>query len=200
MKLTGDSNVDDVIYLPFRKKLYDDVVRFSDGHCDLVWTMEEQFHNFIRRTADDHCFGVMGSDPARLRKFLEIYHPDIVARWDEEEANVESDDAARSAKWSPLVWKEVVVPAGGEVRMQYGGAYHTARIANGKIVDGEGQFSPSEWASKVAAGTNRNAWRDLYFRLPGKADWIAALVLREESRKGRPNLSQLEIDELLKDL
>lgn len=190
----------DVVFLPFDRKLYEDVIRFSDGHCNLVWTMEEQFHDFIRRTADDNCFGVMGDDPARLRKFLEIYHPDVVARWDEEDATIASTNEARSTKWSPLVWKDVEVPAGSEVRMQYAGAYHTARIANGKIVDGDGQFSPSEWASKVAAGTNRNAWRDLYFRLPGKADWVSAVALRDAARKGRPSLSQAEIDELLKDL
>lgn len=162
--------------------------------------MEEQFHNFIRRTADDHCFGVMGEDPIRLRGFPEIYHPDIVARWDDDAATVDLETAAGPAKRSPLVWKEVTVPAGSEIRMQYRGAYHTARIANGKIVDVDGQFSPSEWASKVAAGTNGNAWRDLYFRLPGKGVWMAAEVLREDARKGRPNLSQAEIDELLKDL
>ena len=190
----------DVIYLPFNKGLYDDVVRFSDGHCDLVWTMEDQFHDFIRRTADDHCFGVMGDDPARLKKFLEIYHPDIVARWDKEETSTEEDEHALSEKWSPLVWKEVEVAAGSEVRMQYAGAYHTARVAKGKIIDSDGQFSPSEWASKVAAGTNRNAWRDLYFRLPGKADWVSATALREEARKALTNLSKADLDELLKDL
>ena len=192
--------MDDVIYLPFNKRLYDDVVRFSDGHCDLVWTMEDQFHDFIRRTADDYCFGVMGDDPARLRKFLEIYHPDIVARWDKEDTSTEEDDRALSEKWSPLVWKEVEVAAGSEVRMQYAGAYHTARVAKGKVIDSDGQFSPSEWASKVAAGTNRNAWRDLYFRLPGKADWVSATALREEARKALSNLSKADLDELLKDL
>jgi len=190
----------DVIYLPISKRLYDDVVRFSDGHCDLIWTMEEQFHHFIRRTADDNCFGVMGNDPARLREFLKIYHPDIVDRWDNETAVGEEEEAEPSAKWSPLVWKEAEVPAGSEVRMQYAGAYHTARIANGKIIDRDGQYSPSEWASKVAAGTNRNAWRDLYFRLPGKADWTAAGTLREEARKQLSSQSSLDIDELLKDL
>ena len=134
--------MEEVIYLPFSKRLYDDVVRFSDGHCNLVWTMEEQFHNFIRRTADDHCFGVMGDDPTRLKRFLEIYHPDIVARWDDEDATRDLEAAAGSTKWSPLVWKEVSVPAGSEVRMQYGGAYHTARIANGKIVDVDGDAVP----------------------------------------------------------
>lgn len=190
----------DIIYLPFDKQLYDNVVRFSDNHCDLISVMEEQFQNFIRRTADDHCFGVMGDDPARLRQFLAIYHPDIVARWDEEDAEIDRKEPTQGGRWSPLVWKELEVPAGSEVRMQYGGGYHVARIAGGKIIDGDGQFSPSEWASKVAAGTNRNAWRDLYFRLPGKADWIAASTLRDQLRKEQKNLTQDEINELFKDL
>jgi hypothetical protein len=190
----------DLIYLPFDKNLYDDVVRFSNGHCDLVTIMEEQFHNFIRRTADDHCFGVMGDDPERLRQFLAIYHPDIVARWEAEEAETHRASMVNDNRWSPLVWKEVTVPAGSFVRMQYGGAYHHARVETGKIVDVDGQYSPSEWASKVAAGTNRNAWRDLYFRLPGKADWVAASALRSQRQKETRALNQAEIDELLKDL
>lgn len=192
--------MEDMIYLPFSKRLYDDVVRFSDGHCNLVFVMEDQFHDFIRRTADNNCHGVMGDDPARLRAFLEIYHPDIVARWDGEDAARAREDNRLSEKWSPLVWKEVVVPAGSKVRMQYAGAYHSAVIAQGKIVDRDGQFSPSEWASKVAAGTNRNAWRDLYFQLPGKADWISATALREDARKQNSNISHLDMSELLKDI
>ena len=84
--------------------------------------------------------------------------------------------------------------------MQYGGGYRTAQVTGGKIVDDDGRFSPSEWASKVATGTNRNAWRDLYFRLPGKSDWIAANVLSDRRRPQRTSLVQSEIDELLKDL
>lgn len=189
-----------LIYLPFDKNLYDDVVRFSDGHCDLITVMEEQFHSFIRRTADDNYFGVMGDDPERLRQFLAIYHPDIVARWAAEDEMRDRTSTVGEGRWSPLVWKEVTVPAGSLVRMQYGGAYHTARIEGGKIIDSDGEFSPSEWASKVAAGTNRNAWRDLYFRLPGKADWIAASAMRTQRQREVYALNQPEIDELLKDL
>lgn len=190
----------EVIYLPFNKRLYDDVVRFSDGQCDLLWVMEDQFHDFIRRTADDYCHGVIGDDPVRLRQFLAIYHPDIVARWEAEEASNRTNDAVSDERWSPLVWKEVEVPAGSEVRMQYGGAYHSAKIIGGKIVDRDGQFSPSEWASKVAGGTNRNAWRDLYFRFPGKQEWAAASTLRDLRRQELARLADIDPNDIFKDL
>lgn len=190
----------DVIFLPVDKNLYDDVIRFSDGKCDLLTVMEDQFHDFIRRTADDYCFGVMGDDPKKLRQFLAIYHPDIVARWDAEEVQQSPAASIDDPRWRSLVWKDIEVPAGSHVRMQYGGAYHTAKVEGGRIVDDDGQFSPSEWASKVAAGTNRNAWRDLYFRLPGKSEWVAASTMRDQNRKGRAKLTQAEIDDLLKDI
>ncbi|AZO72165.1 hypothetical protein [Mesorhizobium sp. M1D.F.Ca.ET.043.01.1.1] len=83
----------------------------------------------------------------------------------------------------PLVWKEVTIPQGSEVRMAYGADHHYAKIQGGKIVDASGEYSPSEWASKVAGGTSRNAWRDLWFRLPLTKDWVPAQTLR--SKKGQ---------------
>ena len=128
----------DVIFLPFPRQLYEDVVRFSDGRLDLVDLAVDQFHDFIRRTADDNAHGVMGE---RLEEFLVIYHPDIIARWRNEELDTRGTDNKKNA---PLIWKEVIVPAGSEVRMQYGGGYHLARVESGKIMDKDGHFSPSE--------------------------------------------------------
>lgn len=189
--------MEDIIYLPFPKRLYDDVVRFSNGHCDLVNLAIDQFHDFIRRTADDNAHGLMGN---RLDEFLAIYHPDILARWQMDDAEAEAKKAERAERLSPLVWKGVAIPAGSEVRMQYGGAYHMAKIARGKIIDMDGEFSPSEWASKIAGGTSRNAWRDLYFRSPGKPEWVAATTLRDLHHLEMQKYAGMSIDEMLKDI
>lgn len=186
-----------MVYLPVPRRLYDDVVRFSDGRLDLIDIALDQFHDFIRRTADDNCHGLMGS---RLDEFLAIYHPDIIERWRNEDSLAEEDQAAAELLRSPLVWKDVEIPAGALVRMQYDGAYHMARVKAGRIVDSEGSFSPSEWASKVAKGTSRNAWRDLFFRLPGKQEWIAASTLRDLRRQELTKIDNLEFDDLLKDI
>ncbi len=91
------------------------------------------------------------------------------------------------------MWKEVTISSGTDVRMQYGGSYHFARVKNGKIEDQDGRFSPSEWASKVANGTNRNAWRDLDFRLSHNESWISASHLRVNIREVLNELGNQEI-------
>ena len=169
----------DMIYVPVPAELYNDAVRFSDGRFDLIDFALDQFHEFIRRTADDNCHGIFGD---RLNEFLVKYHPDIVARWEDDDTASIASREEKLAKLAPLMWKEVVIPGGSHVRMQYGGAFHTARVVRGTIKDEAGEFSPSEWACKVANHTNRNAWRDLSFRLPGSTDWISATTLRERAQ------------------
>ena len=74
-----------------------------------------------------------------------------------------------------------IVPS-TDVRMAYGGTHHYAKVTNGRIVDADGDYSPSEWASKVAGGTSRNAWRDLWFREPTSKHWVPAQLLRDQAR------------------
>lgn len=178
----------DYVYLPCPRQLYDDVVRLSDGRIDLMEMALSQFQELVRRTAEDNAHGLFGD---RLEEFLAIYHPDILEDWrNKDEARNQAENGGRSAL-SPMIWKELEIPGGSEVRMQYGGGYHHAKVANGKIVDSDGEFSPSEWASKIAQGTSRNAWRDLYFRFPGRKEWQSATFLRSQRR---------EIDEVLRGL
>lgn len=87
------------------------------------------------------------------------------------------------ADHQPLVWKDVTVRAGSEVRMSYGGKQHYAKIVGGCIVESDGsKYSPSEWASKVAGNTSRNAWRDLWFKEPLSNTWVPARLLRTNTR------------------
>lgn len=189
--------MNDVIYLPVPRKLYDDVVRISDGRCDLIDIAIDQFHDFIRRTAEDNAHGLMGD---RLEEFLAIYHPDILARWQIQHAAEAEEEFDPIERFAPLVWKDVVIPWGSEVRMQYAGAYHIARIGRGKIVDKDGEFSPSEWASKIAGGTSRNAWRDLYFRSPSKPDWVSATALRDIHRREAQNYAGKSVDASMEEI
>jgi len=86
----------------------------------------------------------MGDDQCRLKQLFPIYHPDIVAHWDTEDAEIDRTDAVSQGRWLPLVWKEVEIPAGSDVRLQCGGGYRTARVTGGKIVDYDGRFIPSK--------------------------------------------------------
>jgi hypothetical protein len=168
----------ETISIPFPKQLYDDLVRLSDGRIDPVWLAETQVLSWIER-------GLWVDDPAKVDDFIyepfqdrvyelaERYAPHAFAQW--QKSGVE--EASRSL---PLVWKYISIPAGSEVRMLYKGQQHYARVENGAIVDPDGRYSPSEWASKVAEGTSRNAWRDLSFKLPGNSHWESAKLLKQK--------------------
>src|SRR5690349_12665336 len=117
-----------VIYIPFKKELYDDLVRFSDGAIDPASIAVEQVENWIERGlgygegVEDwfaECFH------ERLYDFVEKYAPDWIDRL---QARERADYEAYLARRRPLVWKEVTVPGGSEVRMTYGGKQHYAVV------------------------------------------------------------------------
>src|SRR5262249_43229518 len=144
---------------PFPRELYDDVNRFSNGKIDPVDLAIEQLRQFIERTIEDsnRLWGDHVVDVAAK------YAPDVYQRWQREPGEREA-----VAKAQPLVWKELTIPSGSEVRMTYGGQHYTGKVRGGQIIDdGDGRpYSPSGWANKTAGGTARNAWRDLWFRVP----------------------------------
>jgi hypothetical protein len=163
------------IYLPFPRELYDDIVRFSDGRINPVDIAESEVRFFIAHSME-HEENLWGD---RIEEVAEKYAPDVLARWREED---EAGSENRKADNKPLVWKEVSIPAGSEVRMAYGDTHHYATVKRGRIIDDGKKYSPSEWASKVAGGTARNAWRDLWFKRPAAPTWVPAQLLRDQAR------------------
>lgn len=162
----------DYLSIPFPRQLYHDLVRWSDGRFDpaeqavtlLLWHLE-------RCVMFDDDWG-----------YLEEHfgdNADTLARTLFPQHTLENRNLPSAA---PLIWKGVNIPENTEVRMDYGGRPHTAAIRCAKIEDGDGRYSPSEWASKVAGGTARNAWRDLWFKRPGSSEWVNAMSLREALR------------------
>jgi hypothetical protein len=43
----------DMIFVPVEAKLYNDIVRLSDGRLNLIELAIDQFHEYFRRTVDD---------------------------------------------------------------------------------------------------------------------------------------------------
>lgn len=167
----------DFLYVPFPRKLYNDVNRLSDGKIDLVEFSLTLFDDHISKTEEVDANGIFGT---RFEEFLADHYPDLLAtRRTRQIVDELVDDLMISV---PLVWKDVVIPNGAQVRMQYSNAYHFAKVNDGMIEDEKGRYTPSEWASKVAAGTNRNAWRDLWFRFPNRREWSSATALRDAAR------------------
>lgn len=162
----------DIIYIPFPRELYDDVIRFSDGQVRPESVAANEVRGWLSYSVEVD-YDLWGD---RIEEVAEKYAPDIYEKW-------QTKDAAAHIDRLPLVWKEVTISAGSEVRMAYGGSHHYAKVKGGKIVDDDGAYSPSEWASKVAGGTSRNAWRDLWFKEPGRT-WVPAQLLRDQAQRG----------------
>ncbi len=80
-------------------------------------------------------------------------------------------------------WAPLFLPNGTLIRMEYKKKISQAAVKNNKIEFDGASYSPSELASVIAAGTNRNAWRDLLIKLPGKTDWCMAEQLRRRLLK-----------------
>ena len=178
----------DVLYIPFSRELYNDLVRHSQGRVDPAELAEDRVRCWLdlglqmtgnQWGPDDDFLEAFGERPLELAR---KYAPGVVEAWEEQE---DAEIARRTAARKPLVWKDISVPAGSQVRMSYGGQHYYATVTNGKIVDEDGEFSPSEWAYKVANRTSRNAWRDLWFKEPGSSAWVPAQMLRERNREAR---------------
>lgn len=168
---------ENVVYIAFPRGLYVDLVRFSEGKISPELLAED----LVRGWVEDSILDAWGDDDRWGQHQIEvakIYAPD---KYKDLLKSLEEEAFGRSIQRA-LIWKEISVPEGTEVRMSYGGKSHFARIQGGKIVDQEGEFSPSEWASKVAGGTSRNAWRDLFFKKAGEKSWTAASQLRHKAR------------------
>ena len=82
----------------------------------------------------------------------------------------------------PLVWKEISIPDGSPVKMKYKGEVFEAIVNDSAILYKSRHFTPSQWANEIAANTNRNAWKDIWFKLPGERNFVLASQLREAAR------------------
>lgn len=168
----------DVVFIPFSKDLYDDLVRFSDGEMDVPSWAEEQILDYLERNIGAATSQLFGS---RAKEFYEKYAPDYAKEVADRLERAEELEMMELLEKS-LVWKEIEIASGTKVRMQYGGAHHFAIVRDGKIEDDSGRYSPSQWAMKVANGTSRNAWRDIEFRDSFATHWKSAELLRSRAR------------------
>ena len=157
--MTPSTDPTDYVYVPLRVELYADLVRRS-GKADVS--------HFI-----DHC----------VATFLDDTEGDPViwtAEYIEKHAE-EQDEAFREKFGDPgrgYQWGTVFLPNGTEILMTYAGQNSHAQIRHAGFWHGEERMSPSQFASRVANNTSRNAWRDLYIKFPGDASWTPADRLR----------------------
>ena len=92
----------------------------------------------------------------------------------------DSDSPAPSAQG--YQWKTLFLPSGTELRMSTREATHHARVEGDDIIFHGRRVSPRGMTLAIA-GDGRNAWRDLWLRLPGQsAFWPASRQRREHDR------------------
>ncbi len=75
-------------------------------------------------------------------------------------------------------WKPLLLPPATKVRMRYKGETRYASVIGDDFVYEGESMSPSEFANRVANGTSRNAWRDLWIKRPHDSDFHLAEDLR----------------------
>lgn len=79
-------------------------------------------------------------------------------------------------------WKQLFLPDGTEIRMQYKGVYSYAKV-EGDVITYKGRsVSPARLANTIA-GSNRNAWRDLWIKRPDDKEWRLAEECRAEEER-----------------
>lgn len=74
-------------------------------------------------------------------------------------------------------WKSLFLPDGTELRMQYKGRYHYAKVEGDQLLY-QGQPTTPGSLTNTISGTSRNAWRDLWVKMPDDAGWTLADELR----------------------
>lgn len=88
-----------------------------------------------------------------------------------------------NASWKPELlaesttrgyqWKTLFLPTGTQIRMQYKGSYHYAKVEGDDVVFDGKSISPASMANTIT-GTSRNAWRDLWIKRPEDKEWTLA--------------------------
>jgi hypothetical protein len=82
-------------------------------------------------------------------------------------------------------WKTLFLPHGTELRMRFGDRSFHARVERDAIWYQGQRVSPRQMTIAIA-GDGRNAWRDLWIRLPTDTQWRPASLLRRQAEAAQP--------------
>ena len=157
MKIIMISDTTDYIFIPFRVDLYAELVRRS-GKAGVSRLVEHSVESFLEQTEGDP--GIWSAE----------YIEKLTNKGGEEYGNPKLG----------YQWNALFLPNGTKIRMTYKGEDSYAEIRHERLRWREEVLSPSQFAARIADGTNRNAWRDLYIQFPGDGSWKRADRLRRE--------------------
>ena len=105
-----------------------------------------------------------------------------------------------NASWKPELlsesdtrgyqWKNLFLPDGTQIRMQYKGSYSYAKVEGDVVIFNEKPISPASLANTIA-GSSRNAWRDLWIKRPDDKEWKLADECRRYAEKFQDTAEKL---------
>jgi hypothetical protein len=140
--------------------------RASEGRHDVAGMIENIVEDFLDRTKGD---------------------PHI---WSEAHANSVAEEAADDSlvkfgnPGKGYRWQGLLLENGSQLKMPYGGKDHFAEVRHQQIYYEGSPCSPSQFASRVANNTSRNAWRDIWIKSPSDREFRLADNLRRASETG----------------
>lgn len=79
-------------------------------------------------------------------------------------------------------WKDLFLPEGTCLRTSFHHAVEFAKVVGDRVRSDDGiSLTPSQFVNRHAEG--RNAWRFVWLRFPGEANWVRAFDCRTRMRK-----------------
>ncbi|KFE36588.1 hypothetical protein [Thioclava atlantica] len=154
----------DFVYVPISAAIYAELIRRS-GRDNVAIYIENQVQDFLDSTE--------GDPDIWSAAYIERHAKDLSDQFAEEYG-----EPTRGYQW-----QNVFLPNGTSIRMTYRGDARHAEIRHEKLIYGKESMSPSEFASRVASNTSRNAWRDIYVKFPGDSGWTFADDLRRKKSR-----------------
>lgn len=149
-----------VLSVSVRSDLIAEIILRSRGKANVASMIEHSIETFLDRTRGD---------------------PDI---WSEEHAESVADEEVDDTlvKYGHPAkgyhWQNVFLPNGSQLKISYKGGEKLAEVRHQQIYYDGTPCSPSQFASRVANNTSRNAWRDIWVKRPTDRDWIFGDTLR----------------------
>ncbi len=153
------------IAIPIDSEIVGEMFLRAGPTVDVGDWIQNVVRDYLDRTADD--------------EWSEAYYAHRESQAETKNFAEEFGDPKGGYHWAPLF-----LPNGTLIRMEYKKEVSQAIVKNNKIIFNENSYSPSELARVIAAGTNRNAWRDLLIKRPGiDTNWSLADDLRRRLPK-----------------
>jgi|JI10StandDraft_1071094.scaffolds.fasta_scaffold156111_1 hypothetical protein len=152
------------IAIPVDSKIIGEMFLRAGPNADISDWVENIVRDYLERTADDEW-----SDAYYAYRESQVGAKDFAA---------EFGDPKGGYHWAPLF-----LPNGTRIRMEYKKETSNAAVKKNKIDFNGKSYSPSELACFIAAGTSRNAWRDLLIKRPTDTEWCLADDLRSRMTK-----------------